>query len=177
MLFVTLLTIPTIFAQRAVDKIDRGLVAVKTSTGIFCSWRILGEEYYDVTYNIYRDGTKLNDKPLSVSNYTDKGGSTTSTYTVEAVVRGVAQKQCAAVTPKVNPWIEIKTDHGSLPGTFVPNDATAADLDGELQADAALVPEVAAKKAPGSDVAGKANVLVLVNMAECHGTDEASILG
>ena len=68
MLFVTLLTIPTIFAQRAVDKIDRGLVAVKTSTGIFCSWRILGEEYYDVTYNIYRDGTKLNDKPLSVSN-------------------------------------------------------------------------------------------------------------
>ena len=133
MLFVTLLTIPTIFAQRAVDKIDRGLVAVKTSTGIFCSWRILGEEYYDVTYNIYRDGTKLNDKPLSVSNYTDKGGSTTSTYTVEAVVRGVAQKQCAAVTPKVNPWIEIKTDHGSLPGTFVPNDATAADLDGDGQ--------------------------------------------
>lgn len=34
------------------------------------------------------------------------------------------------------------------------------DIDGELQADAALVPSVASQKASGSSVAGKANVLV-----------------
>ncbi len=34
-------------------------------------------------------------------------------------------------------------------------------IDGELQADAALVPGVAQKKAPGSDIAGNANVLIV----------------
>lgn len=37
-------------------------------------------------------------------------------------------------------------------------------IDGDLQADAAIIPEVAAKKAPGSPVAGKANVLVFPSL-------------
>jgi len=37
-------------------------------------------------------------------------------------------------------------------------------IDGELQADAALVPDIADLKAPGSDIAGKANILVVPNV-------------
>ena len=58
-----------VMAQRVMDRLDRGLVAVKTTGGVYCSWRIQADEYYDVKYNLYRDGTKVNSEPLSVSNF------------------------------------------------------------------------------------------------------------
>jgi phosphate acetyltransferase len=40
----------------------------------------------------------------------------------------------------------------------------ALQIDGELQADAALLPKVGERKAPGSTVAGKANVLIFPDL-------------
>jgi phosphate acetyltransferase len=39
------------------------------------------------------------------------------------------------------------------------------NIDGELQFDAALIPEIGASKAPGSTVAGKANTLIFPNLS------------
>ena len=146
-------------AQRKTDKLDRGLVAVphfssinygsginNSQNGILVSWRILPEEYYDVTYNVYRDGTKVNSTPLTVSNFVDTGGSTSSEYQVRAVVRGVEQDICTAVTP----WIQLSNNYNQpykkieladvydrngndVTDHYWANDAEFADLDGDGQ--------------------------------------------
>ena len=87
------------FAQRFTDKIDRGLVAVPANSGggNLVSWRVFGEEYYDVTYNLYCDGTLIA-KNLEKSNFQHTAGSATSKYQVAAVVRGVEQAKSAEVT-------------------------------------------------------------------------------
>ena len=63
-------------AQRTMDKLGRGLVATVTQSGSgnFVSWRVLGEEYYDVAYNLYANG-ELVAKGLSASNYVHTGGT------------------------------------------------------------------------------------------------------
>ncbi len=124
-------------AQRVMDKIDRGLVAVKTANGVFCSWRIFGEEYYDVSYNLYRDGTKVNDKPLTVSNFVDKNGAAGCHYTVAPVVRGVEKAQSKAVDVWANNYFDIKLqpvideEGNDVTSIYQPNDVSVADLDGD----------------------------------------------
>ncbi|MDE6400538.1 MAG: rhamnogalacturonan lyase, partial [Muribaculaceae bacterium] len=72
---------PGIMAQRVTDVLGRGLVAMKTDGGVYCSWRITAEEWEGTEYNIYRGSTKLNSTPLKVSNFTDPSGSLDATYT------------------------------------------------------------------------------------------------
>lgn len=119
------------YAQRQTDKLDRGLIAMKVSGGVYVNWRIPAEEYYDVAYNVYRNGTKINDKPLKVSNFTDLSGTISNTYTVAAVVKGVEQEQCKAAPVWSSSYKEIKLKHEGIKSTLVPNDACCADVDGD----------------------------------------------
>ena len=137
MMAVVAATPISVSAQRKTDFLDRGLVAVKKTGGIFLSWRITDQEYYDVTYNVYRDGTLLNAKPLDVSNYTDRNGTLNSSYTVRPVVRGVEGEACEAVNVWSHDYKEITLptvigkDGTDITEQYQPNDISVADLDGD----------------------------------------------
>lgn len=117
-------------AQRRMDKLDRGLVAVKTDAGVFASWRVFGEDADNVQFNLYRDGSLVNNSPLTASNFTDPAGSTTSKYTVKTVVNGVETSASKEVATLADNYLEIKM--APMPSAdYEPNDATIADLDGD----------------------------------------------
>ena len=130
-LFALLAVISPASAQRVTDVLDRGLVAMKATTGVYLSWRITAEEYYDVTYNVYRDGEKLNAEPLNVSNYQDKSGNVNSIYTIKPVVRGVEQEACKPAKVWASSYMEVPLKHEGIASTLIPNDACCADVDGD----------------------------------------------
>ncbi len=75
---------------RAAETLDRGLVAVKTTEGIYLSWRLQADEdnVYgtaagNVSFDIYRDGKKIATESQT-TNYIDKDGSINSKYQVAA---------------------------------------------------------------------------------------------
>lgn len=128
-IFSFLMLSSNVLGQRKMENLSRGLVAIKTNTGVFASWRIPGYEWEGVTYNIYKDGVKINSEPLKVSNFQDNTGTLTSKYSVAPIVKGVEQVACAQVLPLSNQYLEIPMV--TRPAGYQVNDATAADLDGD----------------------------------------------
>ena len=135
-----LLTAGSMSGQRVMDKLDRGLIAVKGDNGNLVSWRVFGEDADNVKFNLYRDGSKLNSEPLTVSNYLDASGSTTSKYVVKTVVNGVEKETSKTGINFGKEYLEIKVapvpsnaDGKDISSQYEPNDATIADLDGDGQ--------------------------------------------
>lgn len=126
------------FAQRFTDKIDRGLVAVPSGSGNLVSWRVLGEEYYDVTYNLYCNGSLLVGG-LEVSNYLHSAGTATSKYYVIPVVKGVERPELKSeeVTRWENGYFDILVkgiigrDGTDVTSHYSLNDVSLGDLDGD----------------------------------------------
>ncbi|MDQ0658910.1 rhamnogalacturonan lyase [Paenibacillus sp. W2I17] len=124
---------------RQMEYLDRGVVAVKTGTGVFVSWRLLGTEGSNVSFNVYRDGTKVNATPITNStNLQDASGTSSSKYTVRAVVSGTEQAASAAASVWGNNYLSVPLSvpaSGTTPDgvayTYSANDASAGDLDGD----------------------------------------------
>ena len=57
LLLIFLSTLPSVKAQTPQQEVlNRGVVAVKTSNGVFVSWRYLGTDSPSAGFNLYRDG-------------------------------------------------------------------------------------------------------------------------
>ncbi len=119
-------------AKRQMEYLDRGVVAVKVNNGVFLSWRYLGTDDPSISFNVYRNGTKVNDKPIADrTNFTDASGNTSSSYVVKSVMNGKEVEASASV----NVWAsQTKTLTLKRPGTnYEPNDISAGDVDGDGQ--------------------------------------------
>jgi hypothetical protein len=126
------------------ENLDRGLVAVKVTGGVYVGWRMFGYEYdptaANVSYNLYKDGTKLTSVTDS-TNYLDAAGTATSKYSVAAVIKGTEGTQSPAVTPWAQQYLSIPITpppNGPNGGSYSANDASPGDLDGDGRIDIVL---------------------------------------
>ena len=134
------------------EKLDRGLVAIPTSTTAnFVSWRLLGtDDKANTTFDLLRNGTVIA-SGLTKTNYQDTQGSATAKYQVVTKVNGSAIENSAEVTPWGKKYLSLKLDRpaggtdskwtntdntvGPTSATYAyyPNDMSVGDVDGDGQ--------------------------------------------
>ncbi len=139
------IALPTGFAQ--LEKLNRGVVATPSGNGIYVGWRLFGYDPDDISFNVYRGGTKLNGTPITNStNYFDASGDESSTYTVRPVLNGaeLAESETASVwddgASEDNHYLSIPTTAppgGTTPAaeayTYTSSDGSVGDVDGDGQ--------------------------------------------
>ncbi|MFD6609843.1 cellulose binding domain-containing protein [Micromonospora chalcea] len=124
---------------KQMEKLDRGLVSVRSGSGNLVSWRLLGTETTGVSFNLYRGGTKVNASPITgATTYLDSGAAAGSAYTVRAVVNGAEQAASAPALQLANGYLDVPIQAppgGTTPSgegySYSANDASVGDLDGD----------------------------------------------
>ncbi|WP_060878037.1 rhamnogalacturonan lyase [Streptomyces scabiei] len=124
---------------RQVENLDRGLVSVHVDSGNLVGWRWLGTDPDNVSFNVYRAGTKVNSSPVTGStNYFHSGAPAQADYTVRAIVNGVEQGDSPHAVQLRTGYTDVPISPpagGTTPDgvayTYEANDASVGDLDGD----------------------------------------------
>jgi rhamnogalacturonan endolyase len=140
---ITTLTFATTaaFAQRQMERLGRGVVAVNQGDGkVFVSWRLLGDDPEATAFNLYRATTgakaaKLNAKPIAdVTFFVDEKADLAKavSYFVRPVINGREREASKAFTlPADAPVRQYLSIPLQTPQGYAPNDASVGDLDGD----------------------------------------------
>lgn len=126
------------------DNLGRGPIAVTGPDGVFVSWRSLPSDDKDLHFDIYRDGVKINEAPLSKStNFTDASGNSNSQYMIKALLGNVEKESVAVPAVWAKDYMKIHLDRpegGQSPAggakemrdyTYTPDDVSVGDVDGD----------------------------------------------
>lgn len=146
------------------DVLRAGLTIIKTQKGVktASSYFIMdthGKEFGHEGLMIFSDCGMIPD-PTSEQLAEIAIASAQSFKTLIGAEPRVAMLSFSSKGSATSPSTQKVIDATKIALEKVPN----LKLDGELQLDAALIPEVASSKAPQSTVAGKANVLIFPNL-------------
>ncbi len=126
--------------QMMLEKLNRGVVAVRSGHQVVVSWRILSSDKVGEAFDIYRNGQKMNGQPLTRggsffidehplagdATYEVRGGGKPGQYVLKAdapdgYLPVALQKPADGVTPDGQPF------------SYSANDASVADVDGDGQ--------------------------------------------
>lgn len=133
------------------EKLDRGVLAVKADNGVFVSWRSLVGDDRKLSFDVYRDGVKINTTPLTGgTNFTDPEGTAGARYSVKALLDGNVIDTSAETAAWETFFKRIHLDRpegGTSPAgaasdkngvsyeqrdyTYTPDDVSVADVDGD----------------------------------------------
>ena len=127
-------------AQKFLEKLNRGVVAVRTSSSqVYVGWRLFGTDPAGIAFNVYRGAVKVNATPITGStNFVDNTTATTATYSVRPVLNGAEQAGSATAPTLAQQFLKIPLQipaGGTTPAgeayTYTANDCSTADLDGD----------------------------------------------
>ena len=137
-------------AQYQMERLSRGMIAVRTSsTQVYVGWRLFGTDPAGTAFNVYRSANggspvRLNGTPITGSTNLVDGAANlaqSNAYFVRPVVGGAEQAESARFTLPANApvrqYLEIPLQlpaGGTVNGssyTYSPGDVSVGDLDGD----------------------------------------------
>ena len=117
-----------------VEKLDRGVVAIKNGSNTFISWRLLATDGDNTTFDVMRDGVVLSSaKGVSATNVNVSGGTDDSQYQIVVKAAGEVVETSTAVTRWSDIYRSLRLDRPASQSGFhyFPNDCSVGDLDGD----------------------------------------------